>query len=44
MCKRLTRKQAIATAARYGLQREVIERMDKYGDSPEEALSEYDIL
>ena len=43
MCNNLTKEQALATAARYGLQREVADRIKK-GDTPEEALSEYDIL
>ena len=42
--RRMTRSQAIATAARYKLQAEVIYEMDHNGCSPEEALSEWDIL
>lgn len=42
--KRMTRSQAIATAARYKLQAEVIYEMDHNGCTPEEALAECDIL
>lgn len=44
MGKQLSREQAIATAARYKLQAEVIYEMDHNGCTPEEALSEWDIL
>ena len=40
----MLRQEAIATAAKYGLIREVIHEMDHNGCSPEEALSEWDIL
>lgn len=40
----MTRSQAIATAAKYKLQREVIYEMDHNDLKPEEALSKYDIL
>lgn len=40
----LTRYKALATAAKYGLQRKVASLIDHYGMSPEEALSECDIL
>lgn len=40
----MTREQAISTAAKYKLQAEVIYEMDHNGLSPEEALSEWDIL
>jgi hypothetical protein len=42
--KPLTREQAIITASKYKLQAEVIYEMDHNGCSPEEALSEWDIL
>lgn len=42
--KHMTRSQAIATATRYKLQAEVIYEMDHNGCTPEEALSEWDIL
>ena len=42
--KRMTRSKAIATAARYGLQNEVAYSIDHKDMSPEEALSEWDIL
>ena len=40
----MTREQAIATASRYNLQREVIYEMDHNDCTPEEALAKYDIL
>lgn len=40
----MTREQAIRTAAKYGMQAEVIYLMDHKGCSPIEALSELDIL
>ena len=40
----MTREQAISTAAKYKLQAEVIYEMDHNGLSPEEALSEWDII
>jgi hypothetical protein len=40
----MTREEAIATAMKFGLQGEVIYEMDHNGLSPEEALSEWDIL
>lgn len=40
----MTREEAVFTASRYGLAREVIWEMDHNGCTPEEALSEYDIL
>lgn len=40
----MTREQAIATAAKFGLQAEVIWEMDHNNCTPEEALSEWDIL
>lgn len=40
----MTREQAIATAAKYGLIGEVIYEMDHNGLSPEAALAEWDIL
>lgn len=40
----MTREQAIRTAAKYGMQAEVIYLMDRKGCSPIEALSELDIL
>ena len=42
--KRLTRSQALVTAAKYGLQREVAYEIDHNNCSPEEALAEWDIL
>lgn len=44
MDKRLTRDQAIVTASRYNYAREVAYVIDHYNMTPEEALSEYDIL
>lgn len=44
MDKPMTREQAIATAARYKLQAEVIYEMDHNDCTPEEALAEWDIL
>ena len=43
MDKRLTRSQALVTAARYGLAREVAALIDRVM-TPEEALSYKDIL
>lgn len=40
----MTREEAIATAAKYGLIGEVIYYMDHFDMSPEEALSELNIL
>jgi len=40
----MTRHEAIATAAAYHLVGEVIYEMDHNGCTPEEALSEWDIL
>lgn len=40
----MTRSQALATAAKYDLQRKVADLIDKHGYTPEEALSECDIL
>lgn len=40
----MSREEAIATAAKYGLIGEVIHEMDYNDCSPEEALSELDIL
>ena len=40
----MTREQAIATAAKYNLQAKVIYEMDHNDLSPEEALSECDII
>lgn len=40
----MTREQAIRTAAKYGMQAEVIFLMDHRDCSPVEALSELDIL
>ena len=40
----MTRDEAIATAARYKLQGEVIYCMDHLGMEPAEALAEWDIL
>lgn len=40
----MSRHEAIATAARYGLVGEVIYEMDYNNATPEEALSEWDIL
>lgn len=40
----MTREQAVATASKYKLQAEVIYEMDHNGRTPEEALSEWDIL
>lgn len=40
----MSKQEAIATAAKYGLTREVIYEMDHNGCTPEEALSEWDIL
>ena len=42
--KKMTRSQAIATAARYGLAREVAYEIDHQNCTPEEALAEWDIL
>jgi len=42
--KSLTRSQALTHAAKYGLAREVAYLMDHYGMTPEEALSEKDII
>lgn len=42
--KGLTRSQALVTAAKYGLQREVAYEIDHNNCSPEEALAEWDIL
>ena len=39
----MTREEAIAKAAAYQLQGEVIYCMDELGMSPEEALDEWDI-
>jgi len=39
----MTKAQAIATAAKYGLQREVADLINR-GYTPEEALSKCDIL
>lgn len=39
----MTREEAIAKAAKYMLQAEVIYCMDNLGYSPEEALDEWDI-
>lgn len=39
----MTREEAIALAAKYNLQAEVIYCMDELGYTPEEALSEWDI-
>ena len=44
MDKRMTRSQAITTASRYGLAREVAYLIDHKNYSPEEALAEWDIL
>ena len=44
MDKRMTRSQAITTASRYGLAREAAHLMDHENLSPEEALSQLDIL
>lgn len=41
---KLTRSHAIAHAAKYGLQREVVYLMDHKNLTPEEALSKLDIL
>lgn len=41
---KMTRSKAIATAARYGLQAEVAYSIDHQNMTPEEALSEWDIL
>lgn len=40
----MNRQEAISTAAKYGLIGEIIYYMDHLGMSPEEALSEWDIL
>jgi hypothetical protein len=40
----LTRSRALIHAAKYGLQREVAYLIDHRGYTPEEALSEWDIL
>jgi hypothetical protein len=40
----MTREEAIAAATKYKLQAEVIYEMDHNGRTPEEALSEWDIL
>ena len=40
----MTREEAILTAAKYGLIGEVIREMDHNDCTPEEALSEWDIL
>jgi hypothetical protein len=42
--KRMTRSQAITTASRYGLAREVAYEIDHNNCTPEEALAEWDIL
>lgn len=42
--KHLTRSQALVTAAKYGLQREVAYEIDHNNCTPEEALAEWDIL
>ena len=42
--KRMTRSQAITTASRYGLQREIAYEIDHNDCTPEEALAEWDIL
>jgi hypothetical protein len=42
--KSMTREEAITTAMKYGLQGEVIYEMDHNDCTPEEALSEWDIL
>ena len=42
--KHMTRSQAITTASRYGLQREVAYEIDHNDCTPEEALAEWDIL
>jgi hypothetical protein len=42
--KPLTRSRALIHAAKYGLQREVAYLIDHRGYTPEEALSEWDIL
>lgn len=41
--KSYTREEAILEASKYGLQEEVIYLMDN-GDSPNEALAEWDLL
>ena len=40
----MSRHEALAVAAKYGLIGEVIYEMDRKGLSPEEALSEWDIF
>ena len=40
---RFTREQAISMAKDYHLEEEVIECMDTYGMSPDEALEEWDL-
>lgn len=40
----MTRKEAIASAAKYRLVAEIIYEMDHNNLSPEEALSEWDII
>ena len=40
----MTREQALATAAKYGLARQAAHLMDHENLSPEEALSQLDIL
>lgn len=40
----MTRQEAIITASKYNLQAEVIYEMDHNDLTPEEALSEWDIL
>lgn len=40
----MTREEAISTAAKYGLIGEIIREMDHNDCTPEEALSEWDIL
>ena len=44
MVKKFTRSQALITAAKYGLQREVAYEIDHNNLTPEEALAEWDIL
>lgn len=39
----MTEKEALATARKYGLEYEVQQRLNA-GDTPEEALREWDIL
>ena len=40
----MSRQEAISTAAKYGLIGEIIHEMDYNNCTPEEALSEWDIL